>query len=389
MVITSISLWRRGGEVMKVNPELSEELKEFGAEKVTLCFNCGNCTAVCPLSSNSVSFPRRIIRYLQLGLEEKILGSVEPWLCYYCGECSQTCPRQADPGELMMAMRRYLTTKYDWTGLSRRLYTSKLWEVFSIIFLFFATLGVIYLFHGPIVTTRTELETFAPAYIVHPVGYIFGAVLAFFLLSNVYRMHKYIMHSGERVKIPLSVYISELGALAYHFATQARLRLCTNKSFWIKHWLLMSGYTAAFILVNIDLATHWSLTNTPPPPWHPAKILWTYATIAMLYVTTVSIIGRLRKKETMHKYSHSTDWMFLILLWLTVFTGFLVRIFMQFNLPLPTYYAFAVHLALAVPLLGLEVPFAKWSHLAYRPFAIYFIRVKERALQQALQQSEA
>jgi hypothetical protein len=29
------------------------------------------------------------------------------------------------------------------------------------------------------------------------------------------------------------------------------------------------------------------------------------------------------------------------------------------------------------PFLILEVPFAKWSHLAYRPFALYFARLKE------------
>ncbi|HDN73413.1 MAG TPA: 4Fe-4S ferredoxin, partial [Archaeoglobus sp.] len=102
---------------------------------------------------------------------------------------------------------------------------------------------------------------------------------------------------------------------------------------------------------------------------------------AMLYATTVMIIGRLRKSKPVHKYTHSTDWMFLILLWLTVFTGFLVRLFMELDLPLPTYYAFSVHLAFTVPLLGLEVPFAKWSHLAYRPFALYFLRIKERALE--------
>jgi hypothetical protein len=25
-----------------------------------------------------------------------------------------------------------------------------------------------------------------------------------------------------------------------------------------------------------------------------------------------------------------------------------------------------------VPMLGLEVPFSKWSHMAYRPLAMYF-----------------
>jgi hypothetical protein len=32
-------------------------------------------------------------------------------------------------------------------------------------------------------------------------------------------------------------------------------------------------------------------------------------------------------------------------------------------------------------MLVLEVPFGKWSHLAYRPMAMYFQAVKEKALE--------
>ena len=91
-----------------VQPALMKELKALGAGDIEACFNCGNCTAVCPLSKDTVAFPRRIIRYVQLGLEDRLRTSVEPWLCYYCGECSETCPRGANPGELMMAARRHL-----------------------------------------------------------------------------------------------------------------------------------------------------------------------------------------------------------------------------------------------------------------------------------------
>ena len=170
------------------------------------------------------------------------------------------------------------------------------------------------------------------------------------------------------------------------FSRSFLLRLCSDpksgiKSQWRNHILVMTGYSVTFILVQIDLFTKWSLTNTPPPAWHPAKLFWSYATFAILYATTVAMIGRIRKKQPYHQYSHSTDWMFLILLWLTTFTGLLVRIFMELDWPIPTYYAFAVHLALVVPLLALEVPFAKWSHLAYRPFAIYFANIKKRAME--------
>ena len=78
---------------MKVNPELIDEIKKYGAFDISACFNCGNCTAVCPLSKEDASFPRKLIRAGHVGMEEKIGSALEPWHCYYCGECSATCPR--------------------------------------------------------------------------------------------------------------------------------------------------------------------------------------------------------------------------------------------------------------------------------------------------------
>ena len=95
----------------RVNDGLAGELARFGGTTLVRCFNCGNCTAVCGLSQGEHVFPRRVIRQLQLGLERRLLESTDPWLCYYCGQCSDTCPRQAEPGELMMAARRWLTAR--------------------------------------------------------------------------------------------------------------------------------------------------------------------------------------------------------------------------------------------------------------------------------------
>ena len=40
---------------------------------------------------------------------------------------------------------------------------------------------------------------------------------------------------------------------------------------------------------------------------------------------------------------------------------------------------YVVHLMGVVPMLALEVPFSKWSHLAYRPLAIYFAQLQQAA----------
>jgi hypothetical protein len=35
-----------------------------------------------------------------------------------------------------------------------------------------------------------------------------------------------------------------------------------------------------------------------------------------------------------------------------------------------------------VPMLGLEVPFSKWAHLAYRPLGMYFSELQAEAIRE-------
>ena len=58
----------------RADPHFLPELQKQGAANIELCFNCGNCTAVCPLSTEKENFPRRMIRYAQLGMPEKLIG---------------------------------------------------------------------------------------------------------------------------------------------------------------------------------------------------------------------------------------------------------------------------------------------------------------------------
>ena len=56
-----------------VNLDFAEELKAFGVDTALECFNCGTCAAICPLIFEH--FPRRMIRYVQVGAKEKIPGT--------------------------------------------------------------------------------------------------------------------------------------------------------------------------------------------------------------------------------------------------------------------------------------------------------------------------
>jgi heterodisulfide reductase subunit C len=55
---------------VRVDPAITAELAHYGGDTAVKCFNCGNCTAVCSLTNQDTVFPRRYIRYIQLGLKE-------------------------------------------------------------------------------------------------------------------------------------------------------------------------------------------------------------------------------------------------------------------------------------------------------------------------------
>ena len=382
-----------------VNPDLMLDLEEFGVRDAAKCFNCGNCTAVCSLSNETIPFPRKVIRYLQLGLNDKLMQSAEPWMCYYCGDCSETCPRQANPGEVMMGLRRYLTSRYDWTGISRLFYTSKIFEVASILVVA-ALVGLgFYFFHGPMLTDRVALNVFAPNTIIEIFDLILLVVLSLLLLTNAFRMFKSVMGDPKHFSdsrpanggllgrlslrgVPLAVYLKEAKEFILHFATQKRFNACgtaSQRTQWLVHLLIMTGYSTVFLLVVVGI--RWFQRDEIYAVWHPIRLLGYYATFAILYGTTYAIVGRIKKSKTVYSHSHSSDWAFLVLLWLTTFTGILIHFTRLLELPMTTYFVYVIHLMIAIPMLVLEVPFAKWTHQLYRPLIIYLMKVRERALQ--------
>jgi len=97
--------------MLSLRPDFAEELQTVGENPALACFNCGTCTAICPLISGH--FPRKMIRYVQIGAKDKIMENApELWRCLHCGMCTQTCPREANPGEIILELKRYVVAKW-------------------------------------------------------------------------------------------------------------------------------------------------------------------------------------------------------------------------------------------------------------------------------------
>ncbi len=357
-----------------IDTELQNEISKFGARDMELCMQCGACSASCPLSSGTNTFPRKIYRYIQLGLKDKLLKSPVPWLCYYCGECNIDCPRGAEPAETMMAARRWLTAQYDWTGLARRLYLSEAWEIGALIAVALAVIFLFILGHGPVITDRVSVNSFAPVLWIEIGDLTMAAILSTFLLSNAFRMFRFIMSD---TKAPFWLYITEAKAFVLNFMTQKRWRECgEDRSHWLKHFILVTGYLTMMTLIIVFI--RWFQVDDSS--WHFTSIFGYYATGVLLVITVQMFRSRLKKGETIHRYSEFSDWLFLVLLFLTTLTGIIMHAFRLAGWPMGTYVMYVIHLAVAVPMLIIEVPFGKWSHLFYRPLAIFLATVREKAL---------
>jgi quinone-modifying oxidoreductase subunit QmoC len=282
-----------------------------------------------------------------------------------------------------------LTSRYDWTGISRLFYTSKAFEVLSILAVAALVGLAFYFFHGPMLTDRVALNVFAPNTTIEILDLILLAVLSFFLLSNALRMSKAVMANpgdpilkgGSIFGIPVQAYLREAKEFVVQFITQRRFDTCGTRSQrtqWIVHLLIMTGYSIVFLLVVLGI--RWFQRDEIYALWHPVRLLGYYATFAILYGVSYAIIGRLKKSKSVYQHTHSTDWAFLILLWLTTFSGILIHATRLLEMPLTTYYIYVIHLMIAIPMLVIEVPFAKWTHQLYRPLILYLMKVKASAV---------
>ncbi len=96
--------WFISHETIK-SPFLKTLEKDCG-EKISHCYQCGKCSAGCPISFEMDYLPNQIIRMVQLGMEKQVLSSKTIWLCASCLTCTSRCPREIDIAEIMDYLRR-------------------------------------------------------------------------------------------------------------------------------------------------------------------------------------------------------------------------------------------------------------------------------------------
>ena len=364
---------------IRVNPKLIDELESYGAEDVSKCYHCGNCSAVCPLSKDPFIFPRQSMRYLQMGLETKLESNLEPWLCYYCGECSDALPARRRAGrdhdEPAPLAHRPLRLHRHLAALLPLLEGRARGAILLVAFLtgagflaFGFAQGDINVYGGP--------NAFLPERRSDPCLRLAHGRLSPGLAAaiNCARMWWFTIGRDKTCTFALQATTSRrLYLLPLHFLTQKRYSQCDKKRPWVLHLVLMLSYVTMLILIMFFLRV---MQAGPEIDWTCHVFGLPRHASAFSATTVLALRGRIKKTEPHYKHSHESDWMFLICSCSSPATGIL-----QFTsctaaaLDAAANIVYVIHLMAVVPMLVLEVPFSKWAHLAYRPLAMYFAAV--------------
>jgi len=367
-----------------VDVNLLRKIKQYGAGgtlDVSACFNCGNCTAVCPLAQDSAGFPRRMIRMAQVGMERELLASEDLWRCYACGECTETCPRKADPAEFMAAARSYAIARYDFTGLaglaSRSAFGNLL--VFAVFSAFFSLLLI---YRESFAGTQAPLFDYLPGEWIHSIGVALFAVVglsaAFGAASMFVRFWMERRREGLTLRIavlPGTIVTAILDALLHR-----RFRECDSaediserpveplhRRAWFIHATVMGGFLAMLLATTLDFLL--KPIGSPAPPWYPMRLLGAAGGIVCLYGLAIALNRRLRAAEVPWRKSAFSDWFFPVLLAATVLTGLFTEVAVYLPMNTVSHAVFFVHVVLAMDMVAL-LPLTKFAHALYRTLAL-------------------
>lgn len=89
----------------QLRPPMVQAVEELSGEDIKNCYQCGKCTAGCPIAADMDVPPNQVIRLLQLGLVDEALKLNTIWLCASCETCTTRCPREVDLATVMDALR--------------------------------------------------------------------------------------------------------------------------------------------------------------------------------------------------------------------------------------------------------------------------------------------
>jgi heterodisulfide reductase subunit C len=89
----------------QVDSEWKREVERRLGRKLAECYQCGKCSAGCPVAYEMFHPIHAMVGLCQPGRKDEALRSRSQWVCVACEACSTRCPKDVDPARLMTVLR--------------------------------------------------------------------------------------------------------------------------------------------------------------------------------------------------------------------------------------------------------------------------------------------
>ncbi len=83
-----------------------DKIEALSGQNLLACYQCGKCSAGCPMAKHMDIPPNQMIRYVQLGLKKDLLASESIWMCVSCLTCNSRCPKGVRIAEIIESLRQ-------------------------------------------------------------------------------------------------------------------------------------------------------------------------------------------------------------------------------------------------------------------------------------------
>jgi heterodisulfide reductase subunit C len=83
-----------------------ERVEELAHTSVTNCYQCGKCSAGCPMGDQMDILPSTLIRLVQIGEVKEAASANAVWKCLACLTCTTRCPKEVDIAGVMDALKQ-------------------------------------------------------------------------------------------------------------------------------------------------------------------------------------------------------------------------------------------------------------------------------------------
>ncbi|MDO8706665.1 MAG: 4Fe-4S dicluster domain-containing protein [Sulfuricaulis sp.] len=82
------------------------QIEKISDQTLLACYQCGKCSAGCPMAAHMDVLPNQMIRMAQLGMQKQLLATNAIWMCVSCLTCNSRCPKGIRIAEVFEALRR-------------------------------------------------------------------------------------------------------------------------------------------------------------------------------------------------------------------------------------------------------------------------------------------